>query len=61
MAQLNTLFNPSIMIRITQRRQTQSGRVAKGMGEEEMEAEARKESLDLTCYKLVCPSLISPV
>lgn len=49
------------MIRITQRRQTQSGRVAKGMGEEEMEAEARKESLDLTCYKLVCPSLISPV
>lgn len=28
-AQLNTLFNPSIMIRITQKRQTPSGRVAK--------------------------------
>lgn len=53
MAQLNTLFNPSIMIRITKRRQTQSGRLVKGIGEEEMEAEARKEGLDLTCYRVV--------
>ena len=51
MAQLNTLFNPSIMIRITKRRQTQSGRLVKGIGEEE--AEARKEGLDLTCYRVV--------